>query len=107
MLKALEESSHANLIELAEALTKITRVTITDGMLSNNLSGVTAPDRNRLILWAEACNVDEDWLIGDYVKPPGKRGGARKAKTSPCMSLVEQTVTHQLVPTYLHSVIAA
>lgn len=37
--------------------------------VQNYEAGVGHPNENRLVLWANACDVDADWLAGDFYTP--------------------------------------
>ncbi len=60
--------------ELADHL-GISRKTV-----QNYEAGVGHPKANRLILWANACDVDADWLAGDFYDRPHVGGRDEAAR---------------------------
>jgi transcriptional regulator with XRE-family HTH domain len=44
--------------------------------VQNYEAGVGYPKPNRLVLWANACDVDADWLAGDFYTSPQRAGVA-------------------------------
>lgn len=47
--------------------------------------GAESPKENRLVLWANACDVDVDWLAGDFyeMQPSARSGPPRRKGTRP------------------------
>lgn len=48
------------------------RIAVSRGTIGNYESGQTPPKVIVLRAWAAVCDVDEEWLIGDY-QPPKRR----------------------------------
>lgn len=49
--------------------------------VQNYEAGVGHPNEDRLTLWANACDVDFDWLAGDFYGGPRQAASRRSAVT--------------------------
>lgn len=54
------------------------RLGISKRTIQNYEHGAEAPKENRCLLWAEACDVDAEWLTGDFF-----RDSATRQRTGP------------------------
>jgi hypothetical protein len=50
--------------------------------VQNYEAGVGHPSEERLLLWANACDVDFSWLAGDFYSQPGDRPVVRRRVAS-------------------------